>query len=56
MAGQKAYFAALEDADEAWIVDSTMDATNDVINTLAKAFWEKDEERKKIITIDFLSN
>ena len=52
----KRYGYQPEDADEAWIVDSTMDATNDVINTLARAFWEKDEERKKTMTIDFLSN
>jgi glutathione S-transferase len=28
---------------------------NDVVNTLSRIFWEKDEERKKTMTIEFLT-
>ncbi len=43
-----------EDPDQSWLVDSTMDALNDVINTVARIYWEKDEERKKAMVGDFL--
>jgi glutathione S-transferase len=43
-----------DDPDQAWLVDSTMDALNDVINTVARIYWEKDEDRKKAMVGDFL--
>ncbi|TNV75844.1 hypothetical protein FGO68_gene691 [Halteria grandinella] len=35
------------DIEDAWTVDSTLDAIIDIINGLAKIHWEADEERKK---------
>jgi glutathione S-transferase len=32
-----------------------MDAVNDIINTVARIYWEKDEERKKAQTAEFIT-
>ena len=42
-----------DDIEDAWAVDSAVDATNDVIAAMVKIHWEKDEERKKQFTTDF---
>ena len=42
------------DIEDAWLVDSALDAVNDTINNLAKIHWEADEERKKKFTVEFL--
>ncbi|CDW88198.1 glutathione s-transferase [Stylonychia lemnae] len=44
------------DAYEAYLVDSYLDAFNDLMHPFALARWEKDEEKKKEILANWLAN
>ena len=44
-----------DDVEDAWLVDSAMDQTNDVLDTLKNIFWEQDQERKKKMGEGFLA-
>ena len=43
------------DIEEAWAVDSALDATNDVVLALGRIHYEADEERRKQMTVDFVT-
>jgi len=44
-----------ETSEQAWAVDSTIDAVEDYMTKYFKAVFEKDEERKKTLEGDFLA-
>ena len=43
------------DIEDAWAVDSAMDASSDVGAAMAKIHWEPDEDRKKQFTVDLVT-
>ena len=44
-----------DNAEQAWEIDSTLDAIYDLVNGLVKIYWEKDLERKAQLSKDFFS-